>query len=136
MEAAKMAISCWQFTAVIVSQVFPESLHQSSVRSPSWPMGQAVFWMQTALSEAGAGAHSLLLHAEEDWAHVSDFAKDSVRKLLTSSKADRMTPSQFLEHEWVTNELSASQPALPPAVIERLRKVAVTLMCRRCSAVQ
>lgn len=60
---------------------------------------------------------------EEDWAHVSGSAKDCVQKLLTKSREGRMTAAQFLEHEWVTAKGSASHCALPPPVIERLRKV-------------
>ena len=107
--------------AAIIAPVLLEHLGHTNVKIQSLP---CYLWnADAAISKQVMEYTACSFTPEEDWAHVSDSAKDCVSKLLTSSKDDRMTPAHFLQHDWVTHEHAASQPALPPAVTERLCQV-------------
>ena len=38
------------------------------------------------------------------WENVSEEAKDVIRKLLVADPSKRMTPTEFLNHPWVTGD--------------------------------
>lgn len=40
---------------------------------------------------------------DEEWEHVSDGAKDYIKKLLTFKPEERPSASQCLEHDWLKN---------------------------------
>ena len=44
-----------------------------------------------------------LVFDEDDWANVSEHAKDFVRKLLTKDPKKRMTIQESLKHPWLTS---------------------------------
>ena len=111
--------------AVIIAPVLLEHVGHTNAKFPS--LTCYLWHAERAISKQVEEYKACSFMHEEDWAHVSDSAKDCVSKLLTRSKDERMAPAQFLQHAWVTHEHAASQPALPPAVTERLCRVSACI---------
>jgi len=50
---------------------------------------------------------------DEDWATISDEAKDLIRHLLVKDPHHRYSAAQVLSHPWVTNESPMTLLATP-----------------------
>jgi calcium-dependent protein kinase len=60
----------------------------------------------------------------EPWPHVSEAAKDCVRKLLEMDPTKRADASAILRHEWLVKEGVALDTPLDHVVLKRMRQFA------------
>ncbi len=61
---------------------------------------------------------------EKQWLHVSDEAKDFIKKLLTTDERKRMSGRKALQHPWLTNRAKLSDKPCPKEVAEAVKRYA------------
>ncbi|XP_072430584.1 MAP kinase-interacting serine/threonine-protein kinase 1-like isoform X3 [Chiloscyllium punctatum] len=81
-----------------------------------WDRGEACMACRNILFESiQEGKYEF---PEKDWAHISDGAKDLIRKLLMRDAKDRLNAGQVLQHPWVQG--NAPEKRLPtPQLLQR-----------------
>jgi len=91
----------------------------------TWSLGALLyvilsgFMPFTSTTEALRGHFSL---EDEHWAHVSEPAKDLIRRLLVVDPAVRLSAAQALEHPWLVMPPEEHSKTLPAQVLLRLKR--------------
>jgi len=123
-----------QFTDVVGSAYYvaPEVLKRSYGHEVDiWSAGVILYILLCGVppfwAETEQGIFRAVLHGHYDmkgdpWPHISDGAKDCVRRLLKQDPKDRMTAVEALNHPWVREGGTATDNPLDDTVMRRLKK--------------
>ncbi|WOK98843.1 calcium-dependent protein kinase 26-like [Canna indica] len=84
--------------------------------------GVPPFWAETQQGIFEAVMKGVIDFDSEPWPLISDSAKDLIRKMLCSPPSERLTAHQVLSHPWIHEQGVASDRALDPAVLSRLKQ--------------
>ena len=113
-----------------IQYVSPEVLRGNyDSKCDMWSLGVIVFMLLSGHPPFG-GSEDEVLEAirtgsysmsGKAWKHVSDCAKDFVRKLLEVNVSKRMSASDALNHPWILQTEAGKDVEVPIAVLENLR---------------
>ncbi|KAJ8464919.1 hypothetical protein OPV22_027471 [Ensete ventricosum] len=84
--------------------------------------GVPPFWAETQQGIFDAVLKGVIDFDTDPWPLISDSAKDLIRKMLCSPPSARLTAHQVLSHPWIREQGVASDRALNPAVLSRLKQ--------------
>ncbi|CAO3688312.1 unnamed protein product [Umbelopsis vinacea] len=98
--------------------VAPEVLLQTGHGKPVdlWSLGVILFTLLSGYTPFWGEDQAALFEAimsgkyeydEEYWSDISDAAKDLIDRMLTFDPSKRITASEALQHQWITNEQNA-----------------------------
>lgn len=84
--------------------------------------GVPPFWAETEKGIFDAILQGHIDFESDPWPHISNSAKDLVKKMLTQDPAKRITSAQVLEHPWMREGGDASDKPIDSAVFTRLKQ--------------
>ncbi|XP_074583472.1 calcium-dependent protein kinase 26-like isoform X2 [Curcuma longa] len=84
--------------------------------------GVPPFWAETQQGIFEAVIKGVIDFESDPWPLISESAKDLIRKMLNSPPSERLTAHQVLSHPWIIEQGVASDRALDPAVLSRLKQ--------------
>ncbi|XP_074565936.1 calcium-dependent protein kinase 26-like [Curcuma longa] len=84
--------------------------------------GVPPFWAETQQGIFEAVIKGVIDFDSDPWPLISESAKDLIRKMLHSPPSERLTAHQVLSHPWIIEQGVASDRALDPAVLSRLKQ--------------
>ncbi|XP_050227604.1 calcium-dependent protein kinase 26-like [Mercurialis annua] len=84
--------------------------------------GVPPFWAETEQEIFEEVLHGELDFTSEPWPHISESAKDLVRRMLVRDPRKRIKAHEVLCHPWVGDDGVASDKPLDPAVLSRLKQ--------------
>ncbi|XP_024016693.1 calcium-dependent protein kinase 25 [Eutrema salsugineum] len=88
--------------------------------------GSAPFWGETEEEIFNEVLEGELDLSSDPWPHVSESAKDLIRKMLERNPNKRLTAQQVLCHPWIRDEGNAPDTPLDTTVLSRLKRFSAT----------
>ncbi|KAG8073291.1 hypothetical protein GUJ93_ZPchr0006g45916 [Zizania palustris] len=122
------------FTELVGSPYYvaPEVLHKRyGPESDVWSAGVILyvllsgvppFWAETQQGIFDAVLKGHIDFASDPWPKISDSAKDLIRKMLSHCPSERLKAHEVLRHPWICENGVATDHALDPSVISRLKQ--------------
>ncbi|KAL3830289.1 hypothetical protein ACJIZ3_019091 [Penstemon smallii] len=112
--------------------VAPEVLHKYyGQESDVWSAGVILYILLSGVppfwAETDGGIFKQIMKGKidfksEPWPHISDSAKDLIRKMLTRDPRSRITAHEVLCHPWIVDDNVAPDRPLGSAVLSRLKQ--------------
>ncbi|EEF38301.1 calcium-dependent protein kinase 26 [Ricinus communis] len=84
--------------------------------------GVPPFWAETEQEIFEEVLHGQLDFTSDPWPHISESAKDLVRRMLVRDPRKRITAHEVLCHPWVRDDGVAPDKPLDPAVLSRMKQ--------------
>lgn len=122
------------FTELVGSPYYvaPEVLHKRyGPESDVWSAGVILyvllsgvppFWAETQQGIFDAVLKGHIDFQSDPWPKISDSAKDLIRKMLSHCPSERLKAHEVLRHPWICENGVATDQALDPSVISRLKQ--------------
>ncbi|KAG9144781.1 hypothetical protein Leryth_017254 [Lithospermum erythrorhizon] len=83
--------------------------------------GVPPFWAESQQGIFDAVLKGYIDFDSDPWPHISDSAKDLIRKMLCMRPSERLTAHEVLCHPWICENGVAPDRSLDPAVLSRLK---------------
>ncbi|XP_047341606.1 calcium-dependent protein kinase 11-like [Impatiens glandulifera] len=122
------------FTDVVGSPYYvaPEVLHKYyGPEIDVWSAGVILYILLSGVppfwAETDSGIFHQILKAKldfdsEPWPHISESAKDLIKKMLDRNPKNRISSHEVLCHPWIVDDKLAPDKPLDPAVLTRLKQ--------------